>query len=87
MKKSDFIAFISEQKGISKKEAADIVETFTECILEGLGQDGEVNITGFAKFSKKLVPARETRNPKTGEKIQVPAKVKIKASISSSFGK
>ena len=41
-------------------------------IKRELIQGGEVNLLGFGKFSVKTRPAREGRNPRTGEPIQIP---------------
>jgi DNA-binding protein HU-beta len=87
MKKAEFIDLIAEKNGFTKKEAGELVKIFEEAVLEGLAEDGEINLTGFIKFEKVLVAAKEARNPKTGEKVKVPAQTKIKAKISSSFGR
>jgi len=68
-------------EGVNNKEAGVILEAVLTSIEEGLVNEGEVNIAGFAKFTLADTPAKTARNPKTGEPVPVPAgkKVKFKA--------
>jgi DNA-binding protein HU-beta len=50
------------------------VEATVEAITEQLGAGNEVRLTGFGKFSAVQRPAREGRNPSSGETIQIAAK-------------
>lgn len=75
MTKSELIEELTTQNEIlSKREAELIVNT----IFDGIGQalmDGDrVEIRGFGSFTVRQRDAREARNPKSGEVVQIPAK-------------
>lgn len=73
MNKKELISKIAEKENITKKAAGEqlaaIVSTITDAIVGGQ----EVQITGFGKFSVKDRPAREGRNPQTGESMHIAA--------------
>jgi len=58
---------------MAKKDAAEAVNTVLEEITKTLSKGGEVVLTGFGTFKVNRRAAREGRNPKTGEKLQIPA--------------
>lgn len=87
MKKIDIVNKISETRDMSKKEAGDIVDQIVDIIKTGIKEDGEVDIYGFAKFTKEHKDAATARNPKTGEAVKVPAKDIPKCKFSSAFKK
>lgn len=60
-------------KTSSKKEAAEIVNEIFDLITKALSKGEDVVITGFGTFSAKKRAARQGVNPKTGEKISIPA--------------
>lgn len=75
MTKSELIEELTTQNEmLSKREAELIVNT----IFDGIGQalmDGDrVEIRGFGSFTVRQRDAREARNPKSGEVVQIPAK-------------
>ena len=73
MTKQEFVDQLASQSGLSKAEAAKSVETSVQLITETLKRGGEVNITGFGKFSVADRGARQGVNPQTGDRIQIPA--------------
>ena len=75
MSKADFVNAIAEKTGFSKKDAALAVSAFEEVITETLKAGDSVTLTGFGKFEAVRKAAREGKNPMTGEKINIPAKV------------
>lgn len=71
MRKADIAEEIFKQVGISKNEAADIVE-FVLNLLKSVLQKGEsVKIAGFGNFVVRSKGARKGRNPRTGEEIGI----------------
>ncbi len=71
MRKADIANEIYEQIGLSKKEAAEIIETILNTI-KGVLQKGEtVKIAGFGNFVVRSKRSRKGRNPKTGEEIGI----------------
>lgn len=71
--KKDVIDAIAEEIQASKSEVTRTVESFLESIVASLKQGKQVSIPGFGIFSVKERAAREGRNPKTGETIQIAA--------------
>lgn len=62
----------------TKTMAQKSVDAMFETITKTLGRGEDVTITGFGTFRVVKRAAREGRNPKTGEKIHIPASVKPK---------
>jgi|LakMenEpi03Aug12_release.lakeMendotaPanAssembly.Ray.scaffolds.fasta_scaffold921974_1 DNA-binding protein HU-beta len=77
--KTQLIDILADKLGISKTKAEEYLNVFIEVIVENLKKDIIVAITGFGIFSKVNRKARNGINPKTGEKIKIPA------SVSASF--
>lgn len=73
MTKEELIEAIVKKTAIAKKDAAEALSTVLEEITNTLAKGGEVVLTGFGSFKVGKRAAREGRNPKTGEKIQIPA--------------
>ena len=73
MTKSELIDKLADKTGLTKKDAGDAVETFTDLIVTELKSGGEVTFSGFGKFHVAERGARQGRNPATGETIQIPA--------------
>ncbi len=64
---------IHAQLGGTKVQSEQVVETIINSITEALKRGEEVSISGLGIFSAKMRNARQARNPRTGETIQVPA--------------
>jgi DNA-binding protein HU-beta len=71
--KSEFVDQFAAQSGLSKGDATKAVDSFVDLVTETLRRGGEVNFTGFGKFSVADRGARLGVNPQTGERIQIPA--------------
>ena len=75
MKKSDLVEAVLTAAGLeTKKQAEAAVEALFETIVKTVGRGEEVAIAGFGTFRLSKRAARMGINPKTGEKIQIPAK-------------
>ena len=73
MTKQEFVDQLASESGLSKGDAGKAVDTFIEVVTSTLRRGGEVNFTGFGKFSVADRGARQGVNPQTGERIQIPA--------------
>lgn len=73
MKKQDFIKAVATQAGLSQDAVSNALNTMVEVITAELKAGEEVNITGFGAFKVTSRAARNGVNPRTGEKIQIPA--------------
>ena len=74
MTKSELSDVIAQRKKLSRKEAELVVNTVLKEVSDSLGRGERVELRGFGSFSVKVRPAREGRNPKTGEKVHVAEK-------------
>ena len=73
MTKGEFVDQVASQSGLSKGDATKAVDTFLDVVTETLKRGGEINFTGFGKFSVADRGARQGVNPQTGERIQIAA--------------
>ena len=73
MNKTEFIAAVAEKAEISKKDAEKAVKAFTDAVAEELAKGGKVQLVGFGNFEVSERPAREGRNPRTGETMTIAA--------------
>jgi DNA-binding protein HU-beta len=71
--KGEFVDQVASESGLSKGDATKAVDTFIEVVTATLRRGGDVNFTGFGKFSVADRGARQGVNPQTGERIQIPA--------------
>ena len=79
MNKTELIAAMAENSGLSKKDSEAALKAFVEAVSEALKKDDKVQIVGFGTFEVAKRAAREGRNPQTGKAM------KIKASKSPKF--
>ena len=74
MNKAELITLLADKIGVTKKQAEDMIETFTETVTTTLQGGGEVTIAGFGTFSAKTRKGRTGVNPQhPTEKIQIPS--------------
>ena len=75
MTKSELITLLSDKfSQLVHKDAELSVKTIIDSLGDALSKGGRVEIRGFGSFSLNHRPARLGRNPKTGEKVNVPEK-------------
>ena len=73
MNKTELIAAVAEKAEISKKDAEKAVKAFTDVVSEELVNGGKIQLVGFGTFDVSEGPAREGRNPRTGETMTIAA--------------
>jgi DNA-binding protein HU-beta len=73
MKKSDVVARL-RALGLNKSQAEGVLEALAALTASALGQGERAVLDGIGSFTVKARAARVGRNPKTGEKIDVPAR-------------
>ena len=71
--KNELIGVVADKTGLSKADSTNAVDSVFDAISDALSGGGEVRLVGFGTFSVSLRRASEGRNPRTGEKIQIPA--------------
>ena len=74
MTKADLIEEVSRVVEMTRKESEVIVETIFDSIVRSLRTGDKIEIRGFGSFRTRQRQPRIGRNPKTGEKVEVPAK-------------
>ena len=73
MNKNDLVASVANDSGLSKADSAKAVDSVFDSISRALSGGSDVRLVGFGTFSVAQRRASEGRNPRTGEKIQIPA--------------
>ena len=75
MTKSVLIERVTEKvEGLTKKQVETIINTIFDGMKDALGRGEKIEIRGFGNFRIKQRNAKTARNPRTGEKVEVPAK-------------
>jgi DNA-binding protein HU-beta len=73
MNKSELVEAIADNAEMTKAAASKALDSFMSAVTEALRKGEKVELTGFGSFSTTNRPAREGRNPRTGETIQIKA--------------
>lgn len=73
MNKNDLINYIANETGLKKSQVAGAVDCCFEAISSSLRRQEDVRLVGFGTFTVATRKATEGRNPRTGEKIRIPA--------------
>mgnify|MGYP003995683099 FL=1 len=74
MKKAELVEKVASQTGLTQKLTEIIVNTVFQSITDSLAEGGKVELRGFGSFRVRERNPRIGRNPKSGEKVEVPAK-------------
>ena len=75
MNKVELITALAEKAEVSKKDAAKVLDAFTDTITEQLSQKEKVTLVGFGTFETRERAARTGKNPRTGEALKSAASV------------
>ena len=73
MNKNDLVAAVADSTGLSKADSGKAVDAVFDSITDVLKGGDDVRLVGFGTFNVAERAASEGRNPRTGEKIQIPA--------------
>ncbi|MGG6295280.1 HU family DNA-binding protein [Leptolyngbya sp. AN02str] len=73
MNKGELVDKIAESANVTKKQADAILTAATDSIMEAVSKGEKVTLVGFGSFEPRERKAREGRNPKTGEAMEIPA--------------
>lgn len=85
MNNAELIDAVAAVTGGTKTNTKTAVDAVFAAISNSLAAGNEVSINGFGKFKVKDSPAREGRNPATGETIQIAASKSAKFSASKTL--
>ncbi|MCL2587277.1 MAG: HU family DNA-binding protein [Firmicutes bacterium] len=78
MREKEFIEKLAEKWEVTKKEAEAFMDAYHALVKEVLKKNGELTLNDMGKYVLQNRPAREARNPMTGETVKVPAKTVAK---------
>ena len=73
MNKTELVAAMAEQTQLSKKDAEAALKAFIDVVSEEMKKGEKVQLVGFGTFEVSERPAREGRNPRTGETMTIAA--------------
>ena len=73
MNKTELVAAMAEESGLSKKDAEKALKAFTDTVADALKKGDKVQLVGFGTFEVSERGARTGRNPQTGATIEIKA--------------
>src|SRR5499425_880946 len=74
MTKADLIEEVARITDVTRRDSEVIVETIFDSIVHSLRAGDKIEIRGFGSFRTRQRNSRVGRNPKTGDRVEVPAK-------------
>ncbi len=77
MSKQELVEKIAEKAGLTKADATRALDATMESITEALKNGDKVSLVGFGTFATSERSAREGRNPRTGEKVEIAARTAV----------
>lgn len=78
MNKTELVNAIAEKAGLTQKDAKAALDAMTESVTAALAAGDKVALIGFGTFSVSEKTARTGINPRTKEKIEIPARKAVK---------
>jgi len=72
--KKEIVKQIADKLGLTQLKTKEIVQQTFDAIVETLLEDGRIELRNFGVFEVKQRKARKARNPRTGERVDVPPK-------------
>lgn len=85
MTKTELISAVAERSNVTKKEAQEVVNNLFDVLSENLVKGESTVILGFGTLAVQEKPERQGINPRTREKITIPARKTIKFKASKSL--
>ncbi|PSO54955.1 MAG: DNA-binding protein [Cyanobacteria bacterium QH_8_48_120] len=73
MNKGELVDQVADKATVTKKQADAVVTAALDTIMESVAEGDKVTLVGFGSFESRERKAREGRNPKTGDKMEIPA--------------
>jgi DNA-binding protein HU-beta len=73
MNKGELVHAVAEKASVTKKQADAVITAAIDAIMEAVAEGDKVTLVGFGSFEARERKEREGRNPKTNEKMVIPA--------------
>lgn len=74
MKKVELVEAVAEEAGLTKSDATKAIDAMLNTITKALANGDKIPLVGFGTFAVSKREAREGRNPRTGETVQIAAR-------------
>jgi len=85
MTKSQLVAKLADDGGLSRKQMDGLVNDLVDAIVTTVKKGESVKIPRLGIFRLRKMKARMGRNPQTGERIKIPARKKVGFSVAKTF--
>lgn len=85
MNKANLIDAVAAKAQVSKAEAAKVIEAALDAAVEAVKKGESVQLVGYLTLTPVQKAARQARNPRTGEIVNIPAKKAVKAKVGAKF--
>jgi len=72
MNKGELVDTVAEKANVTKRQVDAVLTAALEAIMETVAEGNKVTLVGFGSFERRERKAREGRNPKTGDKMDIP---------------
>ena len=76
--KRDLVQAIAEETNVQQQKAKEVIQAFLDRIIDELANGNRLEFRDFGVFEPKAKAPRIARNPRTGDKINVPEKITVK---------
>jgi DNA-binding protein HU-beta len=73
MNKGELVDQVADKAAVTKKVADSVISAALEVVMEAVSKGDKVTLVGFGSFEPRQRQKREGRNPRTGEKMDIPA--------------
>ncbi len=73
MNKGELVDAVAKRANVTKKEAEAVISATIDTIMDAVASNDKVTLVGFGSFESRERKAREGRNPRTNEKMEIPA--------------
>ncbi len=85
MTKAALVQHLAAEAGVTRRQAAAMLDALRDRAAKALQDDGEFTIPGVAKLQVAERKARQGRNVQTGEAIAIPARQVVRAKVARPF--
>ena len=85
MNKPALIEAVAAKAQVSKVEAAKVIDAALEAAVEAVKKGVSLQLVGYLTLAPVQKPARQGRNPRTGEVVNIPAKKTVKVKVGAKF--
>lgn len=85
MRKADIVDIVAKEVGLTKFETEAVIDGFIKTVINVISEGKHIEIRGFGTFKPKLKKARVGRNPKTGERVEIPEHYEPSFKVSKKF--